>query len=258
MYTVIIAEDEPIHRRGLSAMVSRIRPEWVVLQATNGVQALELVRARRIDVLISDIRMPGMDGIELLENINRCDNPPLTVFVSGYDLFEYARKAVGLRAYDYLLKPVDEEKITALAERLEKELDMNGPREHSAQAKTGNPDVTEEAGNRQDLDVFESCRTFIEGHLGDSDMNLQVLAVRYFFSPSYFSSWFKNHMGENFNHYVTRIRMRKAAELLLEGHRVYEAAAAVGFGDVKYFVRVFRRTHHVTPGNYRKTRSKGE
>lgn len=123
MYRVIIADDEPWIAYGLVHLI-----EWelygftVCGTAEDGVDALEQCLTLKPDVLISDIRMPGMDGLELLEKL-RCKMPDLIViFVSGYSEFEYAQRAVRLGAFDYLLKPAAAEDLTGLLSRLKSPL----------------------------------------------------------------------------------------------------------------------------------------
>lgn len=123
MKTVLIAEDEKMIRRGLAAMVSRA-PVAVeeVLEARDGLQALEILQTRPVDLLITDIRMPGMSGIELAQEVQKLERPPVMLVVSGYDDFTYAVSMLRSGVQDYLLKPVEREKFYAAVERAEQSL----------------------------------------------------------------------------------------------------------------------------------------
>lgn len=123
MYRVIIADDEPWIAYGLVHLIDwELYGFTVCGTAEDGVDALEQCLTLKPDVLISDIRMPGMDGLELLEKL-RCKMPDLIViFVSGYSEFEYAQRAVRLGAFDYLLKPAAAEDLTGLLSRLKSPL----------------------------------------------------------------------------------------------------------------------------------------
>lgn len=120
MNTVLIAEDEKFIRRGLVAMVQRAPvPVGEVLEARDGVQALEVLRSRPVDVLITDIRMPHMDGMELVEQLRTLPEPPLVLVVSGYSDFSYAVAMLRGGVQDYLLKPVERQKLYEALEKLE-------------------------------------------------------------------------------------------------------------------------------------------
>ena len=124
MVTVLIAEDEKMIRKGLNAMVKRsvLNPDEI-LEARNGLEALEILKTKQIDVLITDIRMPDMDGITLSEHVKALENPPLMLVISGYDDFNYAVSMLRNGAKDYLLKPVETEKFNESMQKLKNMLD---------------------------------------------------------------------------------------------------------------------------------------
>ena len=124
MITVLIAEDEKMIRKGLHAMVKRsvLNPDEI-LEARNGLEALEILKTKQIDVLITDIRMPDMDGITLSEHVKALENPPLMLVISGYDDFNYAVSMLRNGAKDYLLKPVETEKFNESMQKLKNMLD---------------------------------------------------------------------------------------------------------------------------------------
>ena len=108
MNTVLIVEDEKMIRKGLCTMVQRapVQAESI-LEAKNGVQALEILQRQPVDLLITDVRMPEMDGIQLVERVHQLECPPLVLVVSGYDDFSYAVSMLRNGVQDYILKPVD-------------------------------------------------------------------------------------------------------------------------------------------------------
>jgi two-component system, response regulator YesN len=124
MHTVLIVDDEPWVAYGIKQLV-----EWesfgytVIGEAHNGLSALEIIMEKKPDVVLSDIRMPGLDGIKLLEHIRLHDLPSKVILISGYSEFEYAQQALRLGAFDYLLKQVDKNKLTDTLARLKKELE---------------------------------------------------------------------------------------------------------------------------------------
>lgn len=124
MHTVLIVDDEPWVAYGIKALIDWESYGFTVIgEAYNGLSALETIREKKPDVVLSDIRMPGLDGIELLEHIRQHDLPSKVILVSGYSEFEYAQKAIRLGAFDYLLKQVDKYKLTDTLTRLKKDLE---------------------------------------------------------------------------------------------------------------------------------------
>ena len=119
-FKVIVADDEKLIARNIARRIQEGNTAFeVVAQAGTGLEALELAGQLMPDVVFSDIKMPEMDGIELIARL-RAQNPSaLCVIVSGYSDFEYARAAIQNSAVDYLLKPVNPEELTALLSRLE-------------------------------------------------------------------------------------------------------------------------------------------
>ena len=120
MNTILIAEDEKFIRRGLRTMIERSPiPTGEILEARDGKEALELLRTRQVDLLVTDIRMPRMDGIELVSQLGNLDHQPMVLVVSGYDDFSYAVEMLRSGAQDYLLKPVERERLYQALEKLE-------------------------------------------------------------------------------------------------------------------------------------------
>lgn len=116
---ILIVDDEPRHRRGMKNMIQSLRPADLVMVANDGAAALELIEQERPDVVLTDIRMPNMDGLAFLGRLENDSAKPKVVMVSAYDRFEYAQTAMRHGAYDYLLKPVDEDKVENLLQRVE-------------------------------------------------------------------------------------------------------------------------------------------
>jgi two-component system, response regulator YesN len=123
MWKVMIADDEPKIRRGLRSTIERMRPDMqVVAEAEDGETALALVRKVKPDILMIDIRMPFLNGLELIEKINEIWRDCIIIVVTGHDEFEYAQRALHLRVFEYVLKPVPQEVLAAVLARAEGEL----------------------------------------------------------------------------------------------------------------------------------------
>ncbi|MBQ7359013.1 MAG: response regulator [Lachnospiraceae bacterium] len=124
MHTLLIVEDEKLIRQGIKTMIQRSGvPVEHILECNNGLDAMEVLKANHVDVMFTDIRMPKMDGIELVNAIQQLPEPPLTVAVSGYDDFSYAVEMLRKGVREYILKPVDRDQIKSILEKLNAELE---------------------------------------------------------------------------------------------------------------------------------------
>ncbi len=134
MKTVLIVEDEKLIRQGLRKMIQRSGvPVEVIMECNNGETALEILKEQSIDVMFTDIRMPKMDGIELVERMQECEHIPLTVAISGYDDFNYAVAMMHNGVREYLLKPIEREKICDILARLNQEIEEGREQEKTRQ-----------------------------------------------------------------------------------------------------------------------------
>lgn len=124
MKTVLIVEDEKMIRQGIKTMIQRSGvPVEVIMECNNGEMALEVLKEQKIDVMFTDIRMPKMDGIELVKRMQSLPHIPLTVAISGYDDFSYAVEMLRNGVREYILKPIEREKITEILRKLDAELE---------------------------------------------------------------------------------------------------------------------------------------
>lgn len=428
---ILIVDDEPRHRRGMMNLILSFRPDDRLNAAGDGEAALALIREERPDLILTDIRMPNMDGLEFLKRVEEERPKPRVVMVSAYNLFDYAQQALRHGASDYLLKPVDEHKLSAMLHRIEEEISAEerrkredeerdikfartqsvyrnrlfaewiggslaveelrelerteglgeaglvifteldvreerrgafdverflreserawsplgpafsfaetaypgenlqavtvirrnggippeqrqairacGERLRAGWAESGRmfhgigpacarlgaegPDafrLAREAGthgSRESLGgmvfhdelrareapqaaerrpkagsggeggdadaLVQDCLAWIEARLHE-ELTLERAAERFFFNPSYFSTWIKQQTGDTFTSHLTKARMRRARALLEAGRRIGETAEACGYPDTKYFCRVFKKTHGISPAAYKR------
>ena len=129
MWKVLIADDEPKIRRGLSSSIERLRPDMtVVAEAEDGKAALAKTKSEKPDILMIDIRMPFLNGLELIEKIKEIHSDCIIIVVTGHDEFEYAKRALQLKVFEYVLKPVSQDILASVLERAESELAVSRSR----------------------------------------------------------------------------------------------------------------------------------
>ncbi|MBM7565249.1 response regulator transcription factor [Paenibacillus sacheonensis] len=124
MRTLLIVDDEKNIRLGLKAIIERGCPErYELLFASDGEAALGIIRERKVDIVITDIRMPGMDGLTMIGEIGTCESRPIVMILSGYDDFQYAKAAMQHEVKEYLLKPIVRDELFDALQRAERDLE---------------------------------------------------------------------------------------------------------------------------------------
>lgn len=236
MSTVFIADDEMWITIGLKKLIEKSgQPFTVVGEANNGVAALEELERKRPDILFTDIRMPGYNGLELLEKLKEKGLDMKVIFVTGYADFEYAQTAIRLGAFDYLLKPIDEEKLGEVLERL---LESGGEQEESE---------SEVPSTTVQCIIQEIRERYAE------PITLTDLAKKYGISISHLSGLLKEELQLSFSEYIASKRIQKAKELLAEERlSIEDIAEQVGYSDYFYFTKVFKKNTGISPSKYRK------
>lgn len=241
MYSVFIADDEAWIAIGLKKLIEKSGlPFKVTGEANNGVTVLEELEKNPPDVLFSDIRMPGYTGLEVLEKLQEKGIETKVVFISGYAEFEYAQKALALKAYDYLLKPIEQEQLNKVLERIAAEYAKDESHDTAAQEEEISLTVIRQI-------VQEIQERFTE------NITLTDLAEKYGISTSHLSGLLKNELKLPFSEYITARRMQRAKELLKdENLSIAQVAEQTGYNDYFYFTKVFKKTTGITPSKYRK------
>lgn len=243
MYRVVIIDDEPRIRRGIAHCMPWEKMGFALSgEAANGVEALELIRSVRPDLVITDIRMPDMDGLNLISMVHKEGIPSLFIVISGYAEFEYAQRALRYGVTDYILKPVDEEQLSQSVQNCLRQLGNRAVEEETVQ---------EEDDDSQKHLIIRKTLKIIENEYMNN-LSLANVAERVGVHPNYLSGLFSKSEGESFGSYLVRLRMQKARDLMdVTAMKVYEIAQRVGYQDYRWFSKVFKQAYGVTPMEYR-------
>ena len=266
MRTIVIAEDEDLFRKELAAATPWEALGFVLVgEAADGEEAFGLIKARKPDAVLADIRMPRLDGIGLLDRIAKAfpsDERPFVVLITGHSEFQYARSALRLGAFDYLLKPLDDVEFaeTMAALRLavdERRTSLSRSLAFESAARTESAlaffaEYSAASGPRDAADVYVERAVEVIAGLYVTDLGADDAARKLGITGGHLSRIFKARTGLTFNEYLARYRMKRAAELLRDPSvHIGEVADLVGYRDQRYFSSLFRRLVGVTPTQFR-------
>ncbi|GLX69492.1 response regulator transcription factor [Paenibacillus glycanilyticus] len=265
MYKVLIADDEVLDLEGMRMFIpwTELGLE-VVAAVNNGFDAYEVLKEKKIDILVTDVHMPSMSGLELARKAQETDGcgDLRVIFVSGYQDFHYVKQALSLRAYSYVLKPMDDAELVEALVQVKKELDQE-TRHLEEERQWRDAFLKSPSGRRQAAEavpgdkgkhtkLIQEMIVYMKEHLHRS-LTLKEVADRFSFSPNYLGSMFKEETGTGFSEYVIAMRMEKAGQLLKDPKvKIYEVADLVGYRYMPYFSRQFKETFGMTPIEFRR------
>lgn len=225
MKTIVIVEDEFRIRQGLGSLINKVNMGCKVIgEAENGYEGLKMIQDLEPDIVITDIQMPKIDGLQMIEQAKEMGAACTFVILSGYADFEYARRGMRLGVKEYLLKPATifcvKELLVKLAGNEEEEACRPEEEEYSGMVKEMIAIMEESYGMRLGLDTF---------------------ADKFRLTPEYISNVFAKETKMTFSNYLKKVRIEKAKELILSTDmKIYEVACSVGYSDQKYFSKVFK------------------
>lgn len=256
MLKLLIADDEYMEREMLCGIIeANFGRELDVRLAENGRHAVDVATLWGADIILMDIEMPGLSGIDAAKQILAQKQDCKVIFITAYSLFSYAHEAVRLGASDYLLKPVNTEDVVR-AVRLAA-VQVESQRQLAAMAAAG--DVPQAEGPADKTSVLMSkVKRYLQHNYMLRDISLDSVSEILNINSSYFSVLFKRAFGVNFVDYLTELRMNAAKELLMDPLRsTAEVASMVGYESANYFTRAFKKKTGMTPTEFRRGGQEG-
>ena len=246
MLKVLVVEDEELIRKGIVLAVDWAALGCVVVgEASNGEEALSAAERLSPSLIITDLKMPRMDGIEMLRRLRERGNMAYVIILTAYDSFTYAQSALRLGAVDFLLKPFHdgelEQAVQALRRRMEPSQGERAPAIPGLKKGDKSKYVLQAMG-------------YIGEHYSDPNITVAEIAQSIGISEGHLSHTFKKETDYTLLNYLTRYRIHKAMELLRDCRvKVYEVAQQVGYKDITYFSATFKKVVGISPSEYQDT-----
>ncbi|MGL5435663.1 MAG: response regulator transcription factor [Lachnospiraceae bacterium] len=240
MVRLLIVDDEIHSAEGVKCAI-----DWEsigvtgIFTAYSMAQAQNVVEREQIDLLITDIEMPQGTGFDLLQWIYQRKHVPVTIMLTSYAEFHYAKQAINYQCLDYLLKPVSREQLLETSKRGVEAVMEKRRREPAV------PGDMEES-------TVSRIKKYIKSHI-DTELSRGQIAAEFFMSTDYVSRLFRQESGKQMSEYITEVRMEEARYLLETSNLpVGEVAYQAGYNDLAYFSKVFRSRNGMTPAQYRR------
>ena len=242
MYRLILVEDDYQIRMGLSNFFPWNSIGFQLLKSfENGSRALDYLRVHKVDVVLTDIKMPVMNGLELAKELKDLSPDTLVIFLSAYRSFDYACEALDYGVRNYIVKSAKYDDLIEIFTSLKEELDNK-----TARVQPAAPSPALQPDNQIIRQVMEAIDSNV------AHASLQYLADLVQINPVYLSRLFKEKTGMNFSDYILKKKMEMAATLLKSTNStIYEISEMTGYSNDKNFSRAFKKYYGVSPTIYK-------
>ena len=260
-YKLLIADDEPLIRQGISSL------DWgkigitVCAVANNGKEAIDLASLHIPDLVLADIRMPIVNGLDMAERVLAQNKKCKIIFLSGYEDFAYAKRALHMGAFDCILKPASPEEILETCRRATLQIRQETeacqlPSVHMAVLEREAREMREKEPDSEGKINVREINRFIEQHYMEN-LSLNTLSQTFNFNAIYINRMLKKETGFTFLEILTNKRMSEAVRFLEETNwKLGKIAETVGVPDQRYFSTMFKKYYGCSPKQYRQKMKK--
>lgn len=234
MWKVIIADDEPIVREGLQVLIDWKDLGYDLIEVcSDGAEVLEAIEKNCPDILILDIQMPVMTGLEVAKYIYEKYPEIYIILLTAHAEFKYAKEAIEYQVKKYIVKTNLIDDLSLVLKELNKSLE-------------------EEKGEREikDRDILSDVLDYIDNNYMHK-LSLEGIASKVYVNKFYLSRLFKEKRGENLFDYINKKRIEKSKYYIQKGNKkIYEIADMVGLYDTAYFSKLFKKYTGYSPKEY--------
>lgn len=256
MYNVLLVDDEP---RTIDALEKNV--DWrgcgirKVHRSLSMQEAIGVIEKEGPQIMICDIEMPNGSGLQLLEWLREQKKEINCIFVTCHPEFDYMRKAIQLKCYDYILKPINYEEFARVLTELVHKMEALENGQDAAKAVNWGGmtdfDIRQSGRAEKERNVELEVKKYIREHMMDN-ITVTSIADELHFNPQYLMRVFKSKTEMSIVEYITKVRIDSAKKILAETELpIKEVANMVGYGDYAYFTRVFRKETGEAPSRYR-------
>jgi two-component system response regulator YesN len=253
---IVIADDESIIRQGMVKLLNWEKMGFNIIGlASDGEQALSMIEEKPVDILITDIKMPFLEGLELIREVKNIKPELICLILTGYDEFIYAKKSLELGAYAYILKPVEPLELTRLLYKAKEKIKNRTDQEKyiqnlEAQLRNNENSSPKDKSNET---IIQKITKYIDKNFCDPNISLYEVSKRAGYEPTYFSKLFKWEKGINFVNYLIDHRMQKAQELLRRKISPKDVCEMVGYENYSHFSTLFKKKVGKSPKQFLST-----
>ena len=234
----MIADDEIYMLEAMEKLINWEKMDCqLIYKAKNGQELINQLNVEIPDIIITDIKMPVKSGIEVAKYVYEHMLPTKVIILSAYADFEYAQEAIAYDVCGYIVKTSAIEMLPQMIGKAIRKLSKS------------EDDVKDEEKHSED--IFGKLQKYIESNYTER-LTLAQISKDIHANGSYLSRLYKVKTGQNLFDAINKLRIEKSKELMLSGYKIYEAAQMVGFDDVSYFSRVFKKYEGCAPREYEK------
>lgn len=269
---IVLVEDEFYIRETLKRVI-----DWktegceIVDEAASGKQAIDKIRKQHPDLILLDINLPDINGFEVIERLKQEGEKSKIIIITGYDTFEFAKKAISYGVTDYILKPVMAAELINVIRRVSARTREEKKEKMAFQqltddicrliplvdAKTlkNNQQLAPEQESKHGL--IRKIKQFVEENIGNEELNVDYVSKKLFLNTSYLSHVFKKETEQGLREYIYALRMNHAYDIAVNSEKsLEEIAEEVGYKDAAYFGKCFKKYYGVSISNIRKIQNK--
>ena len=257
VYKLLIVDDEELICSGIKSMITRMEHSFIerVFTATELYEANKIIQNIKPEIIITDIRMPEINGLQLAEDTLKINPDCRFIVLSGYDDFTYAKRALKFGAVDFLLKPASMSELqlalNKAANQISYQKNLKEQQDRWERSLRHKENDSDNINGADDRTIIGIAKKYVrQNYKKNIDMAVvtNIVSMNY----SYFSKLFKAQTGMTFSEYVTSVRMEEAKKMLDNPvNKIYEISESVGYENSKYFSKVFKVYFGLSPEQYR-------
>ncbi len=251
MYSMLIVDDEPLIRQGIRKLIDlKALSIDEVYEASDGKEALEIFLEKEPDIILADINMPKVDGLQLAKEIKSKNKNKRVAIITGYEYFDYALTALKVGVDDFVLKPVSKNDVQELLKKMVEDIRDNEANLNALKSLENLQGMSE--GDVDDMGYKKVLQEAMKNNMQNADFSLMHLAEIVNLSAGHLSTVFKKIFGIPFHEYLVTMRLERAKIMLLTTkYKVYEIAEMTGFDDPNYFSTSFKKKYGISPNIFR-------